>query len=296
MYMKRMVPEPIHVVLTFDDSFWAPAYALMRSICLSTHRRSDLVFHLCYNRLSDKHRADLDRIAEEFGALLCFYDLSSTERFKQLVGRVPHHKRLTDIVYARFVIDRFLPGDVDRVIYLDCDMMVMAPIENLWASDLKGKPLAAVEDPWGKLIGSGRDINAYERILDPADPYFNAGLMVIDLSAWREQRVAERLEKLIENGTVAQLSYSQNVLNLLMKNNWERLDSLWNVVDPEPAHVALNPYNLHFTGSRRPWQLLSRVGYARMYRHVMTNELFYRYMWFRAKTRLLRFFPFLKVH
>ena len=36
---------PIHIVLTFDDNFWAPAYAVARSICLSTRRR-DLVFHL----------------------------------------------------------------------------------------------------------------------------------------------------------------------------------------------------------------------------------------------------------
>ena len=37
---------PIHIVLAFDDNFWAPAFTLMRSACLSTHRRQDLVFHL----------------------------------------------------------------------------------------------------------------------------------------------------------------------------------------------------------------------------------------------------------
>lgn len=283
----------IHIALTFDNSFWAPAYALMRSICLATHRREDLVFHLCHRPLSDDHRADLDCIAEEFGAALRYYDLTKTEKFKELAGRVPNHKRLTDIVYARFVIDRFIAQDVQRLIYLDCDMMVMAPIENLWNVELNGKPVAAVEDPWGTLIGSGRDIRERENILHPADPYFNAGLMVIDIDKWREQNVAEQLEKLIAEGTVEKLSYSQNVINLIMKSNWERLDTLWNVVDPEPAHVSLNPFNLHFTGRKRPWQLLSRAGYARMYRHVMTNALFYRFLRYRTQKRLAKFLPFL---
>lgn len=290
----QTVARPIHIALTFDNSFWAPAYATMRSICLATHRRSDLVFHLCHRPLSEVHRADLDRIAEEFGATLRYYDLTKTEKFTELTGRVPHHKRLTDIVYARFVIDRFLPDDVERLIYLDCDMMVMAPIERLWEVDLRGKPIGAVEDPWGKFIGSGKDIRTKGRVLDPADPYFNAGLMVIDIVRWREFGVAERLEALIADGTVERLSYSQNVINLIMKDNWERLDTLWNLVDPEPAHVALNPFNVHFTGHRRPWQLLSRAGYARMYRHVMTNELFYRFLQFRLKKRLSRIFPFIK--
>lgn len=283
----------VHIALTFDNSFWAPAYALMRSICLATHRRKDLVFHLCHRPLSDDHRADLDRITEEFGAALRYYDLTKTEKFKELAGRVPNHKRLTDIVYARFVIDRFIAQDVQRLIYLDCDMMVMAPIENLWNVELNGKPLAAVEDPWGKLIGSGRDISERDHILHPADPYFNAGLMVIDIDRWREQNVAEQLDNLIAEGTVEKLSYSQNVINLIMKNNWERLDTLWNVVDPEPAHVSLNPFNLHFTGRKRPWQLLSRAGYARMYRHVMTNALFYRFLRYRTQKRLAKLLPFL---
>lgn len=284
----------IHIALTFDNSFWAPAYATMRSICLTTHRRADLVFHLCHRPLSDEHRADLDKITEEFGATLRYYDLTTTAKFTELAGRVPHHKRLTDIVYARFVIDRFLPADVERLIYLDCDMMVMAPIENLWNVDLRGKPLAAVKDPWGTFIGSGKDIKARGRILDPADPYFNAGLMVIDIARWRALNVAEQLEALIADGTVARLSYSQNVINLIMKNQWERLDALWNVVDPHPAHVSFNPFNLHFTGHQRPWQLLSRAGYARIYRHVMTNALFYNYLRFRIKRRLSKFLPFVK--
>ncbi|WP_404400283.1 glycosyltransferase family 8 protein [Pelagibacterium halotolerans] len=284
---------PIHVALTFDDGFWAPAYATMRSICLATRRRADLVFHLCHRPLSDGHRADLLKIETEFGASLRFYDLTLSRQLLDLADRVPRHKRLSDIVYARFVLDRFLPDDVTRLIYLDCDMMVVAPIETLWETDLGDKPVGAVEDPWGKWVGSGRDIRQHG-VLDPADPYFNAGLLLIDIARWRAANVAEKLETHISDGTADRLQCSQNVLNLIFQGNWHRLDTLWNVVDPAPAHVSLNPYNLHYTGVSRPWHLFSRVGYARLYRHVMTNELFYRYWRFRMKKRIAKSAPFLK--
>lgn len=288
------IAGPIHIALTFDDSFWAPAYATMRSICLATRRRSDLVFHICHRPLSDGHRADLVKIEAEFGAKLRFYDLTATPEFLAISGRVPQSKRLTDIVYARFVMDRFLPADVERLIYLDCDMMVMAPIEELWTADLGDNVIGAVLDPWGKLIGSGRDINTTNDLLDPAQPYFNAGLMVIDMVRWRSQNIAEQMEALILDGTVARLNYSQNVINLVLAGQWQRLADRWNVVDPTPAHVSYNPSNLHYTGTRRPWQLLSRAGYARYYRHAMTNALFYQYWRFRMVKRLSKILPFIK--
>lgn len=293
--MTRNSGDNIHIALTFDDAFWAPAYATMRSICLTTHRRENLVFHLCHRPLSAEHQADLMEIEAEFGASLRFYDLTQTPRFRELMGKVPYHKRLTDIVYARFVLDSFLPADVERIIYLDCDMMVMAPIEELWEADLEGKPAAAVPDPWGKLIGSGRDLAATRDLLDPADPYFNAGLLVIDIARWRDLKVFDRLVGLIERGEIDRLSFSQNVINLILKNNWQPLEPLWNVVDPNAAHVAFNPKNLHYTGNTRPWTLTARmrgVGYARIYRHVMTNDMFYKFWHFRMKRSLMRYWPF----
>ncbi|WP_417583246.1 glycosyltransferase family 8 protein [Pelagibacterium sp.] len=295
-----MPPVPsaksIHIALTFDDSFWAPAYATMRSICLATSQRNNLVFHICHRPLSTAHRADLMEIETEFGATLCFYDLTTTPEFLAISGRVPQSKRLTDIVYARFVMDRFLPETVERLIYLDCDMMVMAPIEELWHADLEDKVIGAVLDPWGKLIGSGRDIKTTSDLLDPAEPYFNAGLMVMDLVRWRSENIAEQMEALILGGTVARLNYSQNVINLILGGKWQRLADRWNIVDPTPAHVSYNPSNLHYTGTQRPWHLLSRAGYARQYRHVMTNALFYRYLHFRILKRVSKFLPFVKAN
>ena len=134
---------PIHVALTFNDAFWAPAYATMRSICLTTRRRGDLVFHLIHTRLTTGHAADLDKITEEFGARLEHYELETLKVYQRAIERLRYHPRLSHLTYARFFIDHLLDPDIKRVIYIDCDFLVLAPIDELAEVDLEGRPIGA---------------------------------------------------------------------------------------------------------------------------------------------------------
>ena len=278
-----MSEKPIHIALTFDDNFWAPAYALMRSVCLFTHRREDLVFHLFHRTLTSEHHADLERIAEEFGARLVWYDLDGSELFADIAARMPVNKRLTNIVYARLVIDRLLPADVERVLYLDCDMLVREKIEALYDIDMEGFAIAAVRDTAGPFIVGGRDLRRNRDIFDLADPYFNAGMILIDVAQWREAAIVDRLEQALRDGVMARIYYDQDLLNLIFRDNWLHLPVRWNIMDARKPHEAFNPAILHYTGKQKPWDLFSTTAYHRTYRHVMTNELFYRFMSHRRK-------------
>ncbi|GGF38784.1 hypothetical protein GCM10011321_32190 [Youhaiella tibetensis] len=279
-----MPDNKIHIALAFDDNFWAPAYAVMRSICLFTKRRSDLVFHLIHQPITDEHRADLEKIPAEFGATLVWHDLTRSDVFNAIVSRVPSSRQWTSVVYGRLLIDTLVGPDVSRVIYLDCDMMVRAPIEDLYAADLGEFPIGAVRDTAGALIVGGRDIKNNRDIFDPADPYFNSGMVVIDVDKWRQVAVPERLEELIASGVMARLYYDQDVLNLVFKHRWQPLPTRWNTIDARHPHEGLDPSILHYTGPNKPWNLVSNVAFRRIYRHVMTNELFYRFMRHRWST------------
>lgn len=281
----------IHVLLAFDDNFWAPAYAVMRSICLGTHRRKDLVFHLCQMGLTDEHQKDLQSITTEFGAKLIFNDLTSNKIFNDQIAALPSDNRLNHMMYARLMVDVLVPKDVARIIYFDCDTYVRGAIEELAEIDMGKNAIAAVEDAHADFITTKRDMAENKDLFDTADPYFNSGLLVIDTKKWRQAKVLETLKTMVSNGTMARLYYDQDFLNLVFKHNWHHLDQMWNIIDPRPPHEAFNPKMLHYTGKRRPWKLLSYVAFARAYRHVMTNDLFYRYMrhrWIKTLKKTLR--------
>ena len=284
----------IHVALTFDDSYWAPAYAVMRSICLHTKRRGDLVFHLCHRPLNGTHKTDLLEIEKEFGSALRFYDIGQNAEFRDLVTGLPYHPRMTNIVYARLMLDSLLPAEVERVVYLDCDMMVMAPIEKLIELNLEGKSIAAVQDPTALQITNRRDARENRDLIDPADPYFNAGMLVIDRRRWQSANIPARLAAYTADGTMSRIYYDQDLLNIVFRDDVLLLEPRWNFIGPRRVHMALDPFILHDTGERKPWNFLSQVAFARTYRHVMTNDLYYRYLRFRVKSRLEKYLPFLK--
>lgn len=287
---------PIHVALCFDDNFWAPAYALMRSICISTRRRKDVVFHLLHMPLSDEHRDDLEGITREYGATLRYYPLADSELFDFVVSDLPASAQWPKVVYARLLLGDLMPPEVSRIIYLDCDMLVRWPIEQLFDIDLAGQPLGAVRDALAPFITLRRDMRQNADIFEPADPYFNSGMLVIDLDQWREIDVKAEIGRLAASGVIARLYFDQDMLNLIFRGRWHGLPWRWNTIDAHPAHEALDPAILHFTKKGKPWFILAGIlrstAYARWYRHVMTNELFYRFArhrwkrWWQKKLRI----------
>lgn len=130
----------MHIALTFDDNFWAPAFATMRSVCLFTPQREELVFHLCHRTLTPEHKADLEAIRDEFPVTLVWHALDQMDMFTDIAARMPESKRFPSIVYARLLIDRLVGDGVDRVLYLDCDTMVRDDVKRLFDQDLEAMP------------------------------------------------------------------------------------------------------------------------------------------------------------
>lgn len=268
---------PIHIVLTFDDNFWAPAYAVARSVCLTTHRR-DITFHLLHDGLTAAHRDDLDRLSGEFGVTVIHHGLTEHAEFNRICRSLPVDGRLHTVMYARLLLHLFVPESVERVVYLDCDTLVIAPIEHLVEQELDGYPVAAVQDAMRLFVMKGRDMRDKGDIFDGADDYFNSGVMLIDRAKFAAANPPAHIEQFKAQGILEKLYFDQDMLNLMFRGQWKALPWRFNITDPRVAHQAMEPYIVHYTGKARPWLLYANVAFRRSYRHVMTNDLFYRYM------------------
>lgn len=279
---------PIHLALTFDDRFWAPAYATMRSVCLASRQRRDLTFHLLHKRLSAAHRAELSAIVTEFGATLIDYAIESNQTFAAIGKGFTFRYRFNDMVLARLIFDRLLPKSVERLIYIDCDIMARSPIEDLWNTDLDGLPLGGVPDPHRNRVMLGRDLKSKADLFAPGDAYLNGGVLLIDLEQWAKADLVARTEEFRQNGLLGRIYYDQDIINLVFRNNWKPLDFRWNLGNPRPAHEVLEPHLVHYSGDRKPWNPASGTAFAQTYRHVMTNDVYYRYLRERLGAALLR--------
>jgi lipopolysaccharide biosynthesis glycosyltransferase len=268
----------LHIALAFDENFGPPAYATARGICLSTRRRGDLVFHLCHPGLTNETLALLETIVAEFGATLVHHNVAEDPDYRHFASSLPHTRYISEVMYARLLLGRIIDPAIKRIVYLDCDILVRAPIEGLLEQDLGGRPLGAVRDGQAPVPGNGRDIRQLRDLLDPADRFFNSGVLVIDLDQWREIEIVAALTALQKDGTLERLGNDQRILNHLFGNNWTQIDPSWNTFAVGKLVELTDPKAVHYTGLDKPWNLINFAPFGRPYRHVMTNEVFYRYM------------------
>lgn len=280
-----------HVVLAYDKNFWAPGYATARSVFLTAERPESVTVHILHSGLADDHIALVKTLEAEHGGTVRFYDVS--ERVKTFlsdgilpdIGKAP----FTPIIYARIFMFEFLPSDIRRAVYLDTDTFVRSPIEWLLATDLGDSALGAVTQPDRIRQLSGRDLRE-KSLLRMGQPYFNSGVLLIDAERYRATDIKAEIDRRVPADKRHQIYYDQDVINIAFLGRIKKLDTLWNLQNPERAHEALDPHILHYSASEKPWKLRPRVAFAATYRHLMTNEIFYRYWRERATKRLLSVF------
>lgn len=268
----------IEIVLTFDDGFWAPCYATMRSICLTTHHPEQLRFHLLHRQLTPAHRAALESIHSDYGASLNFIDLDAGNVLSERIAGFPRLRllRFSKVIYARLFLADLLDPAIERVLYLDCDVFVRTALDPLFFIDMQGHAIAAVLQPDRMHCIAGTDLKS-RNAFSMADPYFNSGVMLIDMAQYRQVDFIAELERGLSPAELAMFYYDQDMINFCFKGRILELDTRWNLQNAVPAHEVFNPAIVHYSANPKPWFWWSRVAFKRTYRHLMTNSYFYQY-------------------
>ncbi len=274
----------IEIALGFDDKFWAPAYATMRSVCLSSPDPRRLRFHLLHAELTTQHHDAIASIGRDYGAVLNFIPLAQSDVLSRRIAAFPpiRKARFHPVIYARLFLGDLLGADIERVLYLDSDTFVRGALDPLFTLDMQGHAIAAVQQPDRFHCPGGRDLRT-RKVFSLAEPYFNSGVMLIDLAQYRAMNFAAALAG-VPADELAQFYYDQDIINFCFRGRILELAPRWNLQNPEPANEAYNPMILHYSADAKPWVAWPRVAFKQTYRHLMTNAFYYQY----RRERLLR--------
>lgn len=152
-------------------------------------------------------------------------------------------------VYARLFIPQFIPNRIKKVIYLDVDMIVLEDVSYLNDIALEGKIAGAVQDQFIQVVSRWGGISNYEELGISADnPYFNSGLMIIDIQKWIEGDVTTKVLDAISKNKKHLLYQDQYGLNAVLFDSWLQLNPSWNRFAYSEED---SPKLIHFTG-RKP--------------------------------------------
>ena len=168
-------------------------------LSLFENTNSKVTVHFLHdNTLTDDNREKFIQIAERYGQILKFYNVEElctkdVEKIKEYFPNVGVDRHSIATFY-RFFIMHLLPQEIEKVIYLDSDIIVNLDITEFWQIELRDKPFGAVPEFYQI---SDRDVSIKNRkkyitictegVVNPED-YFNAGVMLINLKMLREEK------------------------------------------------------------------------------------------------------------
>ena len=191
---------------------------------------------------------------------------------------LPTWGRMPLTTYRKLTVAEWTPAELHRVIWLDCDLLVLEDISDLWRAELGNQLALAVQDPRVPLASSRFGVAAWRELGIAAEAkYFNAGVMVMDLAGWRAQHVSRRsLEYLREYGDRVYF-WDQEALNAVLSGRWGELDRRWNR-HPSLEHVpgvhngtGDKPGVVHFSGHLKPWTLSRQSASHRLYQDYLSR-------------------------
>jgi lipopolysaccharide biosynthesis glycosyltransferase len=255
-----------------DDAF---AMAVAVSVYSALHnlpRDVEPVVYLLSDGISEQNRSRIEEVLRSARAELQLTWLTPDLTAVDGVTPSPWNTRAT---YLRLFIPELLHGRHRRAIYIDGDVIVAESLMELWGRDLEGRMALAVENYSDPTVATGLSRTYQALGLAPTTPYFNAGVLVVDLERWHSESVGRRvLAFLREYGERAPFA-DQDGLNAILAGDWVRLHPRWNVqlltLDTygheslraedralAQAELLRSPAILHYTGPCKPWHVRYR--------------------------------------
>ena len=153
--------------------------------------------------ISEKHKQDLLDLAASYGRYLKFLEDLKVEDIVHTKINVGCWHIST---FSRLFLLHVLRETIDKVIYIDCDMIIRHSLKTLWETEMEGAWCMSADDCRGRMYR--KDIGIPDESI-----YTNNGLMVIDLAAWRDNDVESNFVDFI-NSYRGDITYmDQGVLN-----------------------------------------------------------------------------------
>jgi lipopolysaccharide biosynthesis glycosyltransferase len=268
------------VAFAADESYAVPLAVAVRSLVESTEGRGRLRVHVLDGGIEPGTKR---RLADRFKATGLRYRFERVEA--DMLDELPGTRLLSRSMYLRLVAPMLLDADeAPRLLYLDCDTLVLDDVAPLFRESLDGAPLAAVRDQFIPCISApGSGVPPSREGLVPDSPYFNSGALLFDVAAWQRHALGEQCLEYVRHPAAPLRNPDQDALNAVVGSAWHELERSWNfMVGQAGATVYFGGWEgraadrahraariLHFVGPVKPWMDAFRDAECRrLYRAV----------------------------
>ena len=255
--MKQTIP----VFFACNDNYVPYLDVAITSLQAHASEKNDYIITILKTDISEENQAKLSAHTKD-NLKIEFFDVKDIlEPIKKTLPDMFHY---TLAAYYRLFIEKAFP-QYDKAIYLDCDVVLLSDIAELYNTDIGNNLVGAVYEQ-----NTDRDehfTNYVEDIIGiPPSTYFNSGVMIMNLKEFRNFGVQEKFLYMLTTYNFDSLAPDQEYLNVICHGRVKYLPNGWNKHSfPEPPEGEL--HLCHYALSLKPWH----------YENVINGEYFWEY-------------------
>lgn len=265
--VMKIKSEIIDIVASCDDNYIQHLGVMLTSLLENTHHREKVRIWVIDGGISASNKNILSNFINDLYDINIFY-IDADKKVYQTF-KLSYH--FTPSIFYRISIPDILPDSVEKVIYLDSDLIFQQDIDNLWSIDIGSNFLGAVES-------LGINIKHLVGVINQDSAYFNSGVLIINVDEWRKNNISQKLVSFIAQNQTRIIWPDQDALNVVLYQKWLKLPLKWNLQSHffgearkgskrsnEVNEAIKKPAIIHYTGMDKPWNYVNNHPYKSQY-------------------------------
>jgi len=231
-----------------------------------------ITVYLMHSRLKPDELSDLEEFINQHGHRLAVIKVGEDD-FQD----APVVKYYSKEMYYRLLAFKYLPADLEKILYLDPDILVINSIKKLYELDMSEWMYAAAFHD--RLMV--KEINQVRFFDYELEEYYNSGVLLMNLVRQRELINEKEIYEFVEKNKGRLILPDQDILNSLFAKQIRKLDEIEFNYDTrfyrfyrllskgkiDMDYVMRHTVILHFCGKKKPWHPNYRGEFHALYKH-----------------------------
>lgn len=271
--------DTINIACAADNNYVQHTGVMLTSL-FENNKNNAIHIHLFSADFNEENKSAIEKTVNSYNQKFSFYQLDENA-FKGCY--ISHH--VSYATYYRIVIPQTINQKINKLLYLDTDIIVCKDLKELWLMAFESNVICAAKEP---------SFNEFERLNIPHEKnYFNAGILLINVNEWLKQQLTPKVFSFINEYQNKLTFWDQDALNANLYNHWKTLPPKWNqqaaifelprkklieVYGEKELDEAINdPCIIHYTGSSKPWDYLNLHPYKKEYFKYLEKTIWKNY-------------------
>ena len=217
--------QEYNICLCADNNVVEYMSALIVSILRNSSQDEEFIFHIITSCISEENKNYLNELKNIKNFQLKYYNPIHREKFERWYSEKTPQKWPVEVFFKLDI--PFILKDLDKVLYLDCDMIAVNNFKELFDINMDNYTVAAAKD---KLISNSH----LKKIkLNKSNGYFNSGLLLINIKNFNtlfpNDTFLEKIDKYLNNIKIVEYP-EQDIINIIFNNKIKPIDSKYNCV------------------------------------------------------------------